>query len=135
MSELRFDLPLVDDETRAFWTASQDGRLLLKVCAACGAVHYYPRSFCPECWSEDVSWLEASGRATLYTHSTVYMNDLPPFGERVPYIAAVVDLAEGPRMMTEVIDATPDQLEIGMALQVVFRPLTDDVTIAVFRPA
>jgi hypothetical protein len=60
---------------------------------------------------------------------------LPPFGERVPYVAAVVELAEGPRMMTEVIDCPVEDLAVDMALEVTFRELTDEVTIAVFRPA
>lgn len=132
---MRFDLPTIDDETRPFWDAAREGRLLLRSCNACGKVHYYPRPFCPTCWSDDVAWVEASGRATLYTHSTVYNNDLPPFNERLPYIAAVVDLAEGPRMMTEIVECAPEQLEVGMDLTVTFRHVTDEVTIAVFRPA
>jgi uncharacterized OB-fold protein len=82
-----------------------------------------------------VQWVEASGRATLYTYSVVHTNDLPPFPERVPYVAAIVDLAEGPRMMTNVEGCAVDELEIGMALEVDFRALTDDVTVPVFRPA
>jgi uncharacterized OB-fold protein len=70
----------------------------------------------------------------LYTWSVVYQNDLPPFPERVPYIAAVVDLAEGPRMMTNLVDCTADQLSVGMPLEVVFRPVSDDVVLPVFRP-
>lgn len=132
---LRFDLPTIEDETRPFWEGTKAGKLLLRSCRSCGAVHYYPRPFCPTCWSDDVEWVEASGRATLYTHSTVYMNDLPPFGERVPYVAAVVELAEGPRMMTEVIDCATEDLRIGMALEMTFRELTDEITIAIFRPA
>ncbi len=131
----RFDLPEIDDETRPFWDALREERLLLRHCTACGAVHHYPRPFCPECWSDDVDWVEASGRATLYTHSTVYMNDLPPFGGQVPYVAAVVELEEGPRMMTQVVDCATEDLSLGMALTAVFRPLNDDVSIVVFRPA
>ncbi len=70
------------------------------------------------CWSTNVEWVEASGRATLYTWSVVRRNDLPPFPERVPYVAAVVDLDEGPRMMTNVVDCEFDALEVGMALEV-----------------
>lgn len=131
----RFDLPTIEDDTRAFWEATQDGRFLLRRCAACHAFHYYPRNFCPECWSEEVVWEQACGRAVLYTHSTVFVNDLPPFGEQVPYVAAVVDLEEGPRMMTQVVDCEPDQLRIGMALDATFRTIADGVTLVVFRPA
>lgn len=132
---MRFDLPTIDDDTRPWWDAAREGRLLLRRCRSCGAVHYYPRTFCPTCWSDDVEWMEAGGRATLYTHSTVYVNDLPPFGEQVPYVAAVVDLEEGPRMMSRVVDCEPADLEVGMALQVVFEPVTDDITLPYFRPA
>ncbi|MFI6371096.1 Zn-ribbon domain-containing OB-fold protein [Streptomyces sp. NPDC050546] len=99
----RFDLPEPDAFTRTYWDAAAEGRLLIRRCHACGRAHHYPREFCPRCWSEDVTWEVASGRATLYTWSVVHRNDLPPFAERTPYVAAVVDLAEGPRMMTEVV--------------------------------
>ncbi|WP_018538688.1 OB-fold domain-containing protein [Streptomyces sp. MspMP-M5] len=119
----RFDLPEVDAFTRPYWAAAAEGRLLLRRCRAggCGAAHHYPREFCPYCWSEDVVWEPAGGRATLYTWSVVHRNDLPPFGGRVPYVAAVVELAEGPRMMTEVIDCAEPHLRIGMPLMVHFR--------------
>ena len=86
------------------------------------------------CWSTNVEWAEAGGRATLYTWSVVRRNDLPPFQARVPYVAAVVDLDEGPRMMTNVVDCDFDALEIGMPLEVLFQEISDDVTIPVFRP-
>ncbi|MEV5979056.1 Zn-ribbon domain-containing OB-fold protein [Streptomyces sp. NPDC052114] len=117
----RFDLPEADAFTRPYWEAAGEGRLLIRRCGACGLAHHYPREFCPKCWSEDVTWERASGRATLYTWSVVHRNDLPPFGGRVPYVAAVVDLAEGPRMMTEVVDCAEGALRIGMALRVAFR--------------
>lgn len=101
--DARFDVPEVDAFTRTYWDAAAEGRLLIRRCGACGRVHHYPREFCPRCWSEDVTWEDASGRATLYTWSVVHRNDLPPFGHRTPYVAAVVDLAEGPRMSTEVV--------------------------------
>ncbi|WP_050502768.1 Zn-ribbon domain-containing OB-fold protein [Streptomyces monomycini] len=134
----RFDLPGIDAFSRVYWDAAAQGRLLLRRCRAdgCGAVHHYPREFCPRCWSEEVEWEEASGRATLYTWSVVHRNDLPPFGERVPYVAAVVDLAEGPRMMTEVVDCPEADLRIGMALRVCFRTAdASGIAVPVFRPA
>ena len=78
---------------------------------------------------------EATGEATLYTWSVVHVNDLPPFNERVPYVAAIVDLAEGPRMMTNVVDCESGDLSVGMALRVSYRELTPEVTIPVFVPA
>lgn len=84
MASPRFDLPTIESDTRPFWDAVREGKLLLRSCNRCGVVHYYPRPFCPSCWSEDVTWVEASGRGTVYTYSTVYRNDLPPFNEQPP---------------------------------------------------
>ena len=131
----RFDLPNPDHETQEYWDAARGGRLLIKRCAACGKAHFYPRPFCPHCWSNDVSWEEASGRATLYTYSIVRRNDLPPFNERVPYVAAVVDLEEGPRMMTNLEQCDEADIAIGMPVRVAFRKETDDFTFPVWIPA
>ncbi|MEU3076293.1 Zn-ribbon domain-containing OB-fold protein [Streptomyces laurentii] len=128
--------PEADAFSRAYWDAAADGRLLLRHCADCDRTHHYPREFCPYCWSESVTWRQASGRATLYTWSVVHRNDLPPFGERVPYVAAVVDLAEGPRMMTQVVDCPEEQLRIGMELTVTFRAEGEagEFRVPVFEP-
>jgi uncharacterized protein len=131
---MRYDLPTPEGDTQPFWDAAAGGRLLLRRCDDCGTTHFYPRPFCPRCWSGNVSWVQASGRATLYTWSVVHSNDLPPFGDRVPYVAAVVDLEEGPRMMTNVVDCDAAGLRIGMDLEVTFAQRTDDVTLPLFRP-
>ncbi|MFD9337767.1 Zn-ribbon domain-containing OB-fold protein [Streptomyces sp. NPDC060028] len=135
-STARHDLPEIDEFTRPYWDAAAEGRLLLRRCGACARAHHYPREFCPSCWAgEDrVTWEAASGRATLYTWSVIHRNDLPPFGTRVPYVAAVVDLAEGPRMMTEVVGCPEGDLRIGMDLEVTFREAAEGVWVAVFRP-
>ncbi|TFE48117.1 Zn-ribbon domain-containing OB-fold protein [Streptomyces sp. ICN441] len=126
--------PDIDDFTRPWWDAAAEGRLLIRRCAACRRAHHYPREFCPHCWSEEVRWERASGRATLYTWSVVHRNDLPPFGARTPYAAAVVDLAEGPRMMTEIVECAEEDLRIGMELEVAFREEGGGVVVPVFRP-
>src|ERR1700722_11863099 len=105
--------------------APGQGQLLIAECAACGKVHHYPRPFCPFCWSEDVHPAQASGAGTLYTYSTVYVNDLAPFKERLPYVAAIVELAEGPRLMTTIEGGGPDDLRVGMPVTAVFRPVDD----------
>jgi uncharacterized protein len=133
----RFDLPNPDNETLPFWEGAREGRLVIRRCNTCGEAFFYPRPFCPKCWSADVGWIDASGRATLYTWSIVHVNDLPPFHERVPYVAAIVTLEEGPRMMTNVVGVDFDDLDADMALQVTFRSISDEppVTIPVFEPA
>ncbi|WP_415950033.1 Zn-ribbon domain-containing OB-fold protein [Streptomyces sp. KLOTTS4A1] len=133
-ASVRYDLPEPDAFTEPYWAAAAEGRLLLRHCRDCSRTHHYPREFCPHCWSENVVWEQASGRATLYTWSVVHRNDLPPFGTRTPYAAAVVDLAEGPRMMTEIVDYEERALAIGMPLEVAFRE-AEGFRVAVFRPA
>ncbi|WP_372347640.1 Zn-ribbon domain-containing OB-fold protein [Streptomyces sp. KL116D] len=133
--DVRFDVPEPDVFTRPYWDAAAEGRLLLRHCAACERFHHYPREFCPYCWSDAGQWRVASGRASLYTWSVVHRNDLPPFGERVPYVAAVVDLAEGPRMMTEVVECEEARLRVGMEVTVTFRPGGPGSSVPVFRPA
>jgi uncharacterized OB-fold protein len=133
----RFDLPNPDNETQPFWDGAREGRLVIRRCNTCGEAFFYPRPFCPKCWSADVGWIDASGRATLYTWSIVHVNDLPPFHERVPYVAAIVTLEEGPRMITNVVGVDFDDLDADMALRVTFRSISDEppVTIPVFEPA
>ena len=131
----RTDLPTIEAETQAYWDGAAAHKLLIASCGSCGKVHHYPRPSCPFCWSEDVTPIETSGRGTLYTYSTVFMNDLPPFNERLPYVAAMVDLEEGPRVATNLIECDPEMLRVGMAVEVVFAPLTDEITATYFRPA
>jgi uncharacterized protein len=131
----RFDLPTPDSDTQHWWDANAEGRLLVVRCQDCNELFYYPRPFCPRCGADSVKWEQVSGKATLYTWSVVHQNDLPPFNEKVPYVAAIVDLVEGPRMMTNVVDCDFDELRVGMALQVDFEDIGEGFTIPVFRPA
>src|ERR1700712_1147499 len=135
MATTRADLPTVDDDSRVYWDAYREKRFLIAKCGACDRVHHYPRPICPFCWSDDVSPSEASGRATLYTYSTVFVNDLAPFKERLPYVAAMVELDEGPRVMTTVVGCDPADLRVGMALTVDFQSLTEELDAPVFRSA
>ncbi len=134
-SGLRFDLPTIDDETRPFWDGCSQGMLRIKRCLACRKVFHYPRPFCPTCWSDDVEWFTASGRGTVYTYSIVHVNDLPPWAERVPYIAAIVELEEGPRIMTNVIECAFDDVRCGLPVEVSFKEHADELFIPVFKPA
>lgn len=134
MSGPRFDLPTIEAETAPWWEAARKGELLIRRCGDCGKAHLYPRPFCPACWSENVTWERATGAGTLYTWSEVRSNDLPPFRSRVPYIAAIVDLDEGPRLETTIIDATEADLVIGMRVTVDFQHDDEaDLTLPVFR--
>jgi hypothetical protein len=118
-------------DTAGFWDALAAGRWVLPRCDACGGWFWYPRRLCPLCGSWDVSLADASGRATLYTFSII-RRGAGPFRASGPYVLAYVELAEGPRLMTNVVAPDVDALHIGMPLRVVLDP-AGDVGDAIYR--
>jgi uncharacterized OB-fold protein len=127
-------LPAITPETRHFWEGAKSGELRLQKCAACSHVYFPPRPFCPKCASRDVSVVRASGKATLYSY-VIHHRAVPGFTP--PYSIAVVELEEGPRMMTNIvgIEQTPQALQLDMPLKVSFAKQTDDITLPLFAPA
>jgi uncharacterized OB-fold protein len=118
-----FPVPEVADDpaTRPFWDGIRAGRLLLEQCQACQAVIWYPRGFCPRCGCADTGWIEASGRGTVYTY-TVARRSFGRWGAAVPYVIAYVELAEGPRVLSNVVETAPDEVSVGMQVEVVMKP-------------
>ena len=133
MADPRRPVPEPTPETAHFWEGTRAGELRLQRCAACATTYFPPRPFCPACSSRDVEVVVASGRATLYSY-VIHHRDAPGF--TAPYAIAVVELAEGPRMMSNIVDCpqTPEALELDMELEVTFDPLTDEITLPLFRP-
>jgi uncharacterized OB-fold protein len=127
-------LPVITPETRHFWEGTRSGELRLQKCSACAHVYFPPRPFCPQCASRDVDVLRASGQATLHSY---VIHHRPAPGFVPPYAIAVVQLAEGPRMMTNIVevDQTPEALRLDMPLEVVFQRVSDDISLPLFRPA
>jgi uncharacterized OB-fold protein len=127
-------LPGITPETRHFWEGTRTGELRLQKCTACSHVYFPPRPFCPQCWSQDVGVFRASGRAILYSY-VIHHRAAPGFAP--PYSIAVVQLEEGPRMMTNIVEVeqTPEALQLDMPLEVVFQRITDEISLPLFRPA
>ena len=128
-------VPVPTPETRPFWDGCAAGELRLQRCTDCGKPYFYPRSVCPACGSRNVEWFTASGRATLYSY-VINHRAAPGFADDAPYAIAVVQLDEGPRMMTNIIGlpATPEALVLDMPLQVTFEP-RGHVSLPQFKPA
>jgi uncharacterized OB-fold protein len=126
--EPRIPAPAVTSETRPFWDAAAEGRLLVKRCAACGETHHYPRSICPFCGSDRTEWRASSGQGTIYTYSV--MRRTP-----APYAIAYVTLAEGVTVMTNIVDCDVDAIRIGQAVKVVFKPTDGGPPVPMFTPA
>jgi uncharacterized protein len=127
------DRPTSDTDSEAWWAAVQEGQLLINACGPCGRNSLYVRPFCPYCWSEHVALQPASGHARLYTWSVVHQNG-GPFADRTPYVVAMVDLVEGPRLMTVVEHCAPDDLRADLDLELAFRTDDDGFRVPVFRP-
>jgi uncharacterized OB-fold protein len=127
------DRPTIDTDSETWWAAVQDRRILINACGSCGRNSLYVRPFCPHCWSEDVSLVPASGRARLYTWSVIHQNGAP-FDAWLPYVVAMVDLDEGPRLMTVLTDSPAEELCAGMTLTIDFREDDDGFVVPVFRP-
>jgi uncharacterized OB-fold protein len=128
------NIPRPTPETTPFWNGCREKRLLIQRCTACGHRQFYPRLICSRCQGSP-EWIEASGRATIETFTVVRQAISPAYAGDVPYVVAIVRLAEGPTMMTNVVGCDPAQLALGMAVTVVFEPLNAEITLPKFRPA
>ena len=125
--------PVPTPETQPYWDGCAAGELRLQRCTHCDTFYFPPRPFCPDCLSDEVVWKPLSGRATLHTY---VINHRAAPGFEAPYAIAVVQLEEGPRLMSNIVGVpqTPEALELDMALQVAFED-RGDVQVPVFRPA
>jgi len=128
-------LPVIDEETRPWWEALQRHELYVQKCRACGDLRYHPRAQCTNCLSPRTEWIRCSGRGTVYTFTATYQNQGAGFRESLPYIMAWVELEEGVKMLTNLVECRPEEAKIGMPVEVVYEDVTPQVTLAKFRPA
>ena len=119
--------PTPTPETQAFWDAAAKGKLLVKHCIACGRAHHYPRPICPLCGSDRTEWKDATGQGVIYSFSV--MRRATP-----PYVIAYVTLAEGPTIMTGLVDCDFDALRIGQPVRVVWTPTDGGPPVPMFTP-
>lgn len=127
--------PPPNADTRPYWEGAAEGRLMLQRCPDCGAVRFLPAHLCPRCWAEGVEWFAASGKGTVATFTVVHRAPTPDFAERVPYVVALVDLAEGPRMMANVVGDGALDVAIGDAVTVCFEERPGGVMLPQFQRA
>jgi uncharacterized protein len=116
-------IPLANSDTKPFWDGCAEGKLLLQRCAVCGAYRHPPSPVCPHCLSDKHEWVASSGRGTIYTFTIVRENRARGWDKMVPYVLAVVELEEGPRMLTNLIDVAPEAVAFGMPVAATFAEL------------
>jgi uncharacterized OB-fold protein len=135
MSTYPKPLPAVDADSRSFWEGCRAHRLMLQRCGDCGRCRFPSAPFCPHCQSISASWIEASGRASVFSWIVV-RHPVPKdiYAGDVPYVVALIELAEGVRMASNIVGCRPEDVTAGMALEVVYDAVTPEITLPKFRP-
>lgn len=125
-------LPLIDTDTEEWYEGLKRHALLLQQCASCGSLQHPPQPSCAQCLSLDRNWVPASGKGTIFSFIVVRHPVHPAFAE-VPYDVILVQLEEGPRILSNMLDCPVEEIEIGMAVEVDFVDVSDDITLPKFR--
>ena len=130
-------LPTASPETKRYWDACKNHELVLPYCRACEKHYFYPRDFCPACFSWDIEWRRCSGRGRIYTFGVQYRAWHPGWAEEVPYVTALVELEEGPRIYSNIVDVEgdPRNLRCDMLVEAVFEDVSDTISLPKFRLA
>ena len=126
-------LPPISAETAPYWEACKRGELLLQGCDSCANVQFYPRALCSACLGLELSWIVASGHGRIASFSVVRRAVSRAYADEAPYTIVLVDLAEGPRMMSSLVDAEPESVRIGLPVAVVFEDWSEEIAMPRFR--
>jgi uncharacterized OB-fold protein len=126
-------LPQATAETAPFWAAARAGRLLIQRCGACGHKQLYPRAFCTSCLSNEIGWMDASGRGRIYTYTVCRIAATPAFESRLPYAVAIIDLDEGVRILAGIVDADIERIAVGARVTVRFERIDETCTLPQFN--
>ena len=134
MVEYSKPLPFISEETAVFWDGVHNHELRIQKCSHCDRCFYYPRSFCPFCFSDGIEWVKVAGKGTVYSYTVSYRAPSPGFAGDVPYILALIELTEGVRIMSNIVGCLPDEINIGMPVEVIFDDVTAEITLPKFQP-
>lgn len=132
--EYELPVPVADEESEPFFTGAKERRLMLIRCSACGRHRLPGRERCVDCWSEESEWVQASGRGKLYTFGVMHQRYHPAFADVIPYHYALVELEEGPRLVTNIVDCPIGELRTDMPVEAVFDDVSEETTLVRFRP-
>ena len=127
-------LPRPTAETAAWWAACQDNELLVQQCSDCGHYQFYPRVICTKCMSNELEWVKSTGRGEILTFTIVRRAVSEAYAADVPYVIALVKLAEGPTMMSIIEGCNPEDLKIGMPVEVFFDQWSETISMPKFKP-
>ncbi len=132
---LKHPKPGVDWETRAYWEGCGRHELILQRCRSCGTLQHRPRALCVSCLSDEIEHFPASGRGTVYSFTVTHQNQAPGFREALPYVLAYVELEEGVRLLTNIVGCSPENVRIGLPVEVEYAQLEGDIAVPRFHPS
>ena len=137
---MELDRPLpqpMTPEAKPYWDGLKDGKLMIPKCGDCGHTFFYPRILCPRCSSRAITWIQASGKGKLHAFGIAHQLFNRAFKVPAPFVLAMIELEEGPRMLSNLVNVEPDPkvVKCDMPVELVFNKLTDDVTLPLFQPA
>ena len=133
--ESSLPLPVANADSLPYWNAARERRLLIRKCNACGALHFMPRHLCPACWSDQLEWVEARGTGSVHSFTIIRRAPMAAFAPRAPYVLALIDLDEGPRMMANVLGEDALSVRIGDRVKVTFEDRGEGAMVPQFTPA
>jgi len=134
-TEYRKPLPRIHDpRSRPYWEAAKRHELRMQRCPKCGYVRFPPGRYCPECLEASDTWITLSGRGTVWSFGIYDHVFNQAFNDDIPYNVALVELEEGPRLITNIVGIPNEAIAIGMPVEVAFDDVTDEVTLVKFRP-
>jgi uncharacterized OB-fold protein len=134
MGDYNKPLPIIDNDTKVFWEACNNERLVIQQCQDCSHYIFYPRIICPYCMSEQIEWKEVSGKGKIYSYTVARRPADSNFSDDVPYVIALVELDEGVRMMTNIINISVEEVQCDLDVEVIFEKVTEDIRLPKFQP-
>jgi hypothetical protein len=134
MTDYAKPLPILSDDNRPFWQATKKNELRMQQCLDCRHIRYPINHVCPKCLSEKAEWKQLSGRGEVFSYIVFHQVYHPGFAKDVPYNVAMIQLEEGPRMISNVVGVPVDQVKVGDKVEAVFDPVTEDITVPRFSP-
>ena len=129
-------IPIMSPLTAPFWEAARKGKLVLQRCVGCKRFQFYPRPSCSHCGSSDVAWAEVSGRGRVYSFTIIrqVVANVDAFQRDIPFVVALVELNEGPRLISNIVDCKLEDVHIGMEVEVVFEGTGKEIVLPKFKP-
>ena len=128
-------LPLINEETKPFWEYCRKHELRMQRCKQCGYIRFPVSVICPKCHSMEAEWAKLSGKGTVYSFTIYRVPYHPAFKDAIPYVVAIIQLDEGPRMESNIIGCKVEEVRIDMPVMVAFDDITSEVTLPKFRPS